>query len=166
MKRTPLARKGGLQRRAPMKRKRTPQRIRSGENEIPQESRRLVRVRDCDTCVRCLKFLGGTGHWHHRRTRSIRDEHRHCPCVGVLLCSSCHSEVHAQPKASRENGWIVSRYETEPATIPFRTGEIWVFPLCSGNVHLVAATDLPEAVSKRFAKATIPRSGAANYLDL
>jgi hypothetical protein len=130
--------------RSGIKRKRSP------ASEIPQESREIVRLRDADTCVRCLTFLGGNGHW----------QHRHCPCVGVLLCGVCHSEVHADPLTARENGWIVSRYEREPATVPFKTGTVWLFPMCSGNVYLVNAGSLSEAVDKRFARGTTTNDGA------
>jgi hypothetical protein len=149
-------------RRTPLKRSGRVKAKRNPDNEIPTESRFLVRARDCDICVKCLTALDGGGHWHHRRTRSVHDAHRHCPCVGVLLCSPCHSEVHADQKVSRENGWIVSRYETEPSSVPFKTGEIWVFPMCSGNVHLSTATTLQEAVDSRYAKVTILSKDAAN----
>lgn len=50
------------------------------------------------------------GHWHHRRSRSVVDEHQHCPCNGVWLCSTCHSWAHAHPFEARTTGFIVSRH--------------------------------------------------------
>lgn len=153
MKRTPLTRSTPLQRSGNMRQRRQVPRRRPA-SDIPTQSRTLVRQRDADTCVMCLVVLGGGGHWHHRRTRSVNDEHRHCPCVGVILCSACHRKVHANPAASRLTGLIVSRYEANPSEIPFRSGPIWIFPMCSGSVHLVTATDLDEAIAKRFARGT------------
>lgn len=76
---------------------------------IPSASRLQVKVRDMSQCVRC-----GTpthvGQWHHRRSRSVRDEITHSPCNGIYLCATCHAWVHAHPFEARANGWIVSRY--------------------------------------------------------
>lgn len=76
-------------------------------DRIPTVQRSLVKVRDNWRCVRC----GGPGaEWHHRRSRSVRDEHQHCACNGVWLCTTCHRWVHANPFAARSTGFIVSRH--------------------------------------------------------
>lgn len=79
----------------------------STSNLIPTKSRELVKKRDKDQCVRCR---GRGTEWHHRRSRSVRGEHRHCPCNGILLCKTCHDWVHANPFHARSKGWIVSRH--------------------------------------------------------
>jgi hypothetical protein len=100
-------------------------------NEIPTAKRAAVKVRDNWRCVRC----GGPGaEWHHRRSRSVRDEHRHDTCNGVLLCSTCHRWVHAHPFAARNTGFIVSRHAmpfTEPVLCAMRG---WVLLTCDGEV--------------------------------
>jgi len=68
-----------------------------------------VVIRERYLCARC--GLKG-GEWHHRRSRSVRDEHTHCPCNGVLLCSTCHRWCHTNPFQARAGGFVVSRYAT------------------------------------------------------
>lgn len=58
----------------------------------------------------------GGGAWHHRRGRSVRDEHQHCSCNGINVCTKCHEWIHAHPFESREKGWIVSRENPNPGT--------------------------------------------------
>lgn len=48
----------------------------------------------------------------------MRDAHQHCACNGVWLCPTCHSQVHARPFESRAKGWIVSRHEPSPGSVP------------------------------------------------
>lgn len=84
-------------------------------SEIPLSRRTQVLLRDKGRCVRC----NGRGtDWHHRRSRLVRDDHQHCTCVGVLLCRTCHSWVHANPMPARREGWIVSKFERQPWTVP------------------------------------------------
>jgi hypothetical protein len=66
-------------------------------------------MRDQSRCVRCGMMT--PGHWHHRRSRSIRDDITHSPCNGINLCGTCHDWVHAHPFEARAQGWIVSRYK-------------------------------------------------------
>lgn len=84
-------------------------------NAIPSMQRVKVKVRDSRRCVRC----GGQGaEWHHRRSKSVRDEHRHCTCNGVWLCTDCHQWVHSHPFEARGSGFIVSRHTPVPGTEP------------------------------------------------
>lgn len=76
---------------------------------IPSLSRNLVVARDRSRCVRCGSPVR-PGEWHHRRSRSVRDELTHQPSNGILLCQVCHLWVHANPFEARGAGWIVSRY--------------------------------------------------------
>lgn len=99
---------------------------------IPAASRRQVEGRDAQRCVRCgIPTI--TGHWHHRRSRSVRDEHQHCACNGVYLCGACHKWVHEHPFEAREMGWIVSR-----AFLPFEQPVFnqsfgWLMLACDGS---------------------------------
>jgi hypothetical protein len=48
----------------------------------------------------------------------VHDEHTHCTCNGVWLCATCHQQVHHAPEQAQQSGFIVSRFETEPGTVP------------------------------------------------
>jgi len=101
-------------------------------NLIPPQSRDLVRTRDMDQCVRCA----GRGYeWHHRRSRRVRDDHTHCPCVGVLLCRTCHLWVHAHVFEARRQGLIVSQYQTAPSTVPVFTHLGLLLMDCEGRME-------------------------------
>ncbi len=100
---------------------------------IPDRSRRIVAAREASRCLRC-----GTptmpGEWHHRRSRSVKDEHTHCPCNGALLCGACHRWAHANPFEARRTGFIVSRSGEEPFATLVRS---WYGPLylhCNGDI--------------------------------
>jgi hypothetical protein len=103
---------------------------------IPSGQRSLVKVRDNWCCVRC----GMPGaEWHHRRSRSVRDDHQHCTCNGIWLCSTCHVWAHAHPFEARNTGLIVSRHSMpgdEPVLCAVRG---WVVLTCAGEVEF--ATD-------------------------
>lgn len=106
---------------------------------IPPASRAIVRKRDADMCVRC--FAHKMLEWHHRRTRNVVDLHQHCACNGVLLCHTCHTYLHANPEEARGHGLIVSSYEDQPFTVPYRQGlaGLWVQNLCDGTQQWVPA---------------------------
>lgn len=77
----------------------------------------------------------------------MRDNHRHCTCVGVYLCAQDHAWIHAHPLMARQLGLIVSRYEREPWTVPFKRGDgAWVLPDCRGGACVTEAMDMAEAV--------------------
>lgn len=103
-------------------------------NHIPSARREQVKKRDGDRCVRCR---GKGAEWHHRRSRSVRDEHQHCSCNGVWLCNTCHRWAHAHPFDARRDGLIVSRHVSVPASQPVTT---WFGPAsldCEGGFGLV-----------------------------
>lgn len=71
---------------------------------------------------------------HHRRSRSVRDDHVHCTCNLVHLCRTCHTICHEDPKKARERGFIVSRYGM-PTSAPFRRWDgAVVLPDCEGGL--------------------------------
>lgn len=86
-------------------------------NPIPTRQRSLVKSREMSRCLRCGSPII-TSECHHRRSKSVHDEHMHCPCNMVSLCGTCHRWVHAHPSEARRDGMIVSRHETTPGTVP------------------------------------------------
>lgn len=106
-------------------------------NPIPDASRRIVERRDRGRCVRC----GGVGtDWHHRRGRSVKDQHQHCACNGILLCRTCHSYVHHYPSIAAGMGFVVSRHEPWPESTPVKSVQGWAILSCEGD-----ATWTPES---------------------
>lgn len=107
--------------------------------QIPALSRALVKNREMAACARCGAGAGKRGHWHHRRSRSVKDEHQHCPCNGVYLCPTCHAWAHANPFDARAVGLIVSRYEM-PTESPMWTQDTgWVLLDCHGGFETAPA---------------------------
>jgi len=80
-------------------------------SDIPRKTRLAVVERD-RVCLRCGR--GGTD-LHHRQRRQVGG---HETWNLVLLCRECHSWAHANPEAAREEGWIISSYDTEPSRTP------------------------------------------------
>jgi hypothetical protein len=87
---------------------------------IPIEARVIVRERAMARCERCGMPVM-PGHVHHRRSRSVHDRHQHCACNLVLLCGTCHSWAHAHPVLATGDGWLVSKFVTEPGTVAVGT---------------------------------------------
>lgn len=79
-------------------------------NEIPHTMQLVIDERDAGHCMRC----GGQGSArHHRRRRDVHgDGHTHEPCNVVTLCAVCHARVHAYPRESKAEGWIVKPWES------------------------------------------------------
>ena len=79
---------------------------------------------------------GAAIQYHHRRSRSVRDEHTHCPCNGVYLCLADHQMVTDFPQWARERGLVVSRYVDLPASVPVVAhGSTEVVLGCQGGVY-------------------------------
>jgi hypothetical protein len=106
------------------------------------ESRALVTGRDEGRCLRCLSY--GVNDWHHRRTRSVADEHTHCPCNGVLLCRHDHSWAHLAVGQGRgiHEGLILSRHLDFPFDAPVRVMGQWYRLLCDGRSVALADEDV------------------------
>lgn len=99
---------------------------------IPTKSRKIVAAREQERCLRCGTPTQAP-QWHHRRSRSVRDPHTHCPCNGVHLCLTCHTWVHANPFEARKSGFIVTRAVAEPASVPVQAWFATLFLLCDGD---------------------------------
>lgn len=107
-----------------------------GGNPIPTRSREVVAERDRRYCVRCT---GPGTDLHHRRKRSVKDEHQHCPCNLVTLCRTCHSWAHSQPVLSGEQGLIVATWIDNPTDALVKAWWGWIRMECDGGSMWVAA---------------------------
>lgn len=106
------------------------------KTDIPTKARIAVKIRANEKCERC--GMGCQGDWHHRRSRSVRDDETHTVLNGVYLCRTCHSWVHANPMLARGQGFIVSRYRI-PSEEPFKHWSLgWVIPTDNGLRHAYA----------------------------
>lgn len=55
------------------------------------------------------------------------------------MCGSCHDWIHAHPKQAMDQGFIVSSYEEEPWTVPYRLPQgDWQLNDCDGGYRLAA----------------------------
>lgn len=97
-------------------------------SEIPKALRQAVRERDGNRC--CVCFIAESTDFHHRQRRR---EGGHTIPNALMMCRSCHSRVHNQPKWARENGWIVS-VSDDPAVIPVKYQGRFVVLDHHGNV--------------------------------
>jgi hypothetical protein len=77
-----------------------------------------IRARDLWRCVRCGVLITGRQHSVHHRILGSRKDMRASNLI--TLCGSgttgCHGDVHARPKQSRLDGYIVSRYAIASTT--------------------------------------------------
>lgn len=74
---------------------------------------------------------------HHRQLRSGGGKNLAENLAGV--CHLCHGYFHRNPAEARENGWIVSKFVTDPGRVPMvRRGEP-VILLADGDYQKVAA---------------------------
>ena len=119
----------------------------SAATQIPTASRKAVKERDGGRCLRCGM---ASSHWHHRRSRSVRDEHTHHPGNGASLCGKCHDWVHANPRGATKEGYIVSRFVSFPCCIPVLTyfGAAWLD--CDGGCgsNIIARRPRPSATPR------------------
>lgn len=110
-------------------------------SELPMVTRNLVVERDGGRCIRCH----GRGlEVHHRRSRSVHDEHTHCPCNLLTLCgmgnhTGCHGFAHSQPFKARPSGLLVRRSESDPGSVPLYLPftDTWVLLGCDGQIFHV-----------------------------
>lgn len=119
------------------------------QTKIPQSRRDQVQERDKMRCCRC-GVPAPQGQWHHRRSRSVVELHRHCSCNGVWLCRTCHMDVHKNPERSMDEGFIVRRSVLEPATVPLHTTWGTRSLDCKGN-YTYLPDDVPTVGTPRGA---------------
>ena len=102
-----------------------------------QSQRLLAYLRDKGRCVRDPSHEGEQ--MHHRQGRRGLDPHR-LPNL-LTLCSACHTYVHANPRESYENGWMVRRLGiATPECTPVRTPTGWLTLLSDGTTSRMKET--------------------------
>ena len=101
-------------------------------NQIPESARTAVKQRQRFRCARC-GVPTPHGEVHHRRSRLVRDQHQHCPCNLVYFCGTCHRWAHAHPFEAKAHGWIMSKFITEPSTIPSLSVRGETYYSCTGG---------------------------------
>jgi len=85
-----------------------------------KELREQIFDRSMGLCDYC-----GTGvkpdewHLHHRQLRSGQGADTPANCI--VVHPACHHQIHAHPKESSIQGFIVSRY-ADPASTPMKRG--------------------------------------------
>jgi hypothetical protein len=100
----------------------------------------MVQQREGGRCALCV---GGRGvDWHHRRSRRVRADHRHCACNGLLLCRTCHSWAHANPDEAQAVGSVVSQWVDEPFLVPLHTALGWWQLRCDGAYDPLTEADV------------------------
>ena len=109
------------------------------DRDIPPESRALVEQRDRMRCGRCF---GPGSEWHHRRSRRVRADHRHCACNGTLMCGTCHRWAHSNPEHARATGFIVQQWEDEPLNVPQLRTDGWWALVCDGSARALQQQDV------------------------
>lgn len=88
------------------------------------EGRAQVMARAGNFCeVRTVACDASTPQWHHRQSRRGGI---HGPENGLAACRPCHDWVHAHPGTSRANGWIVTMFCPDPATVPVKVHGRWI----------------------------------------
>jgi len=107
-----------------------------------------VDERDDYCCVRCGRWIDG-GSRHHRQLRRFGD---HSTANLILLCGSgttgCHGWVHAHPKISYENGWLVHGWH-ESAAVPLLTyGGRWRLLNSEGSYSHMTPTQARERLEE------------------
>jgi hypothetical protein len=101
--------------------------------DIPESSRMMVKLRERFRCARC-GASAQHGHWHHRRSRRVKDEWQHHWTNGVWLCGTCHLWVHDNGFLARKTGFSLSQWEKYPANRPIQIArEGWVRLTISGG---------------------------------
>lgn len=139
MKRSPLSRKTGMERKPPLNtgksvaasgKKRRPPR----ETGPGVATRRLVATRAGGCCERCGKPITGSAYsMHHRKPRGMggtSDPAINSPANLVLLCGSattpdgCHTTVEKFRKVALFMGFIV-RQSADPEAVPIKLIHGW-----------------------------------------
>lgn len=112
------------------------------KDQPSSETCEMVDARDRLRCVRCGKNLYYSPmSRHHRLMRSHADKNvKHQVYNLIDLCGSgttgCHGYVHAHPKESYENGWLVHSWD-DPLNVPVKTFHGWMLLTEAGKYKSV-----------------------------
>ena len=104
---------------------------RRGSGRVPTgiapATRKAVYERDGHCCSRCGAPTGSNRSIHHRKPRQMggtRDPRIHALSNLVLLCGSgttgCHGWIESHRAEALDQGWLVSAFEADPASVPVR----------------------------------------------
>lgn len=104
-------------------------------NPIPTAAREAVKARDFGRCVRCGAF--GATDIHHRKRRR---EGGHPLSNLILVDRGCHSWIHANPTKAKEQGLIVSVWES-PVDAPMKSWRGWTLLDDEGRVAFIASPE-------------------------
>lgn len=88
-------------------------------SQIPASARKKVHERSNGQCSRC----GMAGSQIHHRQR--RREGGHAVSNLVLLCGTCHRDVHADPVEAASKGYIISVFVSDTTQIRIKTFAGW-----------------------------------------
>lgn len=106
MKRTPLQRGPGPQRRTKLRRSQPLKAKRGPLTPEIRAARSIVRERSQDICEVC--DIAAAVHFHHILPRSAQGADVASNYLHVD--AACHQWIHAHPEEARAQGWIISRY--------------------------------------------------------
>lgn len=127
-----MKRGGPLRRVTPLRRTRMKRARQQHLSGIRPEQRDGVNLRDNGTCRRCGLWTANIGgQQHHRQLRSRGGDDRYSNLI--LLCASCHNDVHALPADATRDGFMVHTL-LDPARIPVNTWEGWRYFADDGSV--------------------------------
>lgn len=99
---------------------------------VTVSTKAIVRKRAKDLCERCGRSLGRDYSYHHRRPRGMGGTNAALSNDAaniVLLCGTgttmCHGEVESHRRLALDQGWLVSQYEPNPASVPILMRGEW-----------------------------------------
>ena len=96
------------------------------KQRMPEETVLRVQERSLGRCERC-GLPAPKGVLHHRQPRGMGGSTTapHAPANVVLLHDSEHRAIHAHPRESYRDGWLV-RHGDDPAEVEVLTAHGWV----------------------------------------
>lgn len=80
------------------------------------EATMLLWARARGRCEHCGRDLNGTAERHHRQRRAVGGDR--LSNLMLVLPECHHAAIHAHPELAREQGWIVSAFVDDPASVP------------------------------------------------
>ena len=102
---------------------------------FPLPVRIQIIERAAGRCERCGAD-GPNPQAHHRRVKGMGGDRRpetQSVSNGLWVDANCHTEIHANPAASYEHGWLVRQHE-DPAAVPVLTASGWALLNPDGSV--------------------------------
>lgn len=90
----------------------------SRRRRFPEAVAEAVTARAGGICEALIAGVCGSRaeHMHHRQLKSGGGKDTPANCLHI--CHLCHDHVHKNPAEAMENGWIVSKFVDDPASVP------------------------------------------------